>query len=197
MMMSRRDHGLTLIELTVGVAVMTGIIASAYFCLHAGFTSQRALDEHMDQTQKARVVLAMMTKDLRHACAWNQDFTFVGMDRKLGNIEADNVDFATHNWRPGPRARATSAKSATSSTRTGRRGKSASGDGVTPRPTTNRSPEETRRSSSQESFHCASSTTTACGGTTVGDASILDGSRRRNRPDLRYRPNLRNREENP
>lgn len=100
MMMSRRDHGLTLIELTVGVAVMTGIIASAYFCLHAGFTSQRALDEHMDQTQKARVVLAMMTKDLRHACAWNQDFTFVGMDRKLGNIEADNVDFATHNWRP-------------------------------------------------------------------------------------------------
>lgn len=93
-------HGVTLLELTVGVTVMTGIIASSYFCLHAGFTTQAALDDHMEQLQKARVVLSLMTKDLRHACVWSEDFTFVGMDRTLGNLEADNLDFATHNWSP-------------------------------------------------------------------------------------------------
>ena len=82
---------------------MTGIIASAYFCLHAGFTSQTALDEHMEQIQKARVMLSLMTKDLRHACVWSEDSPFVGMDRTLGTMEADNLDFTTHNW--SPRAR--------------------------------------------------------------------------------------------
>ena len=95
--------GVTLVELMVGVSMMTGIIASAYFCLHAGFTSQTALDEHMEQVQKARVMLSLMTKDLRHACVWSEDSPFVGMDRTLGTMEADNLDFTTHNW--SPRAR--------------------------------------------------------------------------------------------
>ncbi len=99
----RRRHGVTLVELMVGVSIMTGIIASAYFCLHAGFTSQTALDEHMEQVQKARVMLSLMTKDLRHACVWSEDSPFVGMDRTRGTMEADNLDFTTHNW--SPRAR--------------------------------------------------------------------------------------------
>lgn len=99
-MIASRRQGITLLELTVGVTVMTGIIASAYFCLHAGFRSQRALDEHMDEVQKARVLLSLITKDLRHACVWNDDFAFVGMDRTLDAMEADNLDFATHYWKP-------------------------------------------------------------------------------------------------
>lgn len=99
-MNATRRCGVTLLELTVGAAVMTGVIASAYLCLHAGFRSQRALEEHLDEAQKARVVLALIAKDLRHACVWSEEFSFVGMNRELGTIEADNLDFATHNWSP-------------------------------------------------------------------------------------------------
>ncbi len=99
-MIGARRQGVTLLELTVGVTVMTGIIASAYFCLHAGFASQTALEEHMEEAQKARVLLALLTKDLRHACVWSEDSSFVGMDRTLDTMEADNLDFTTHNWSP-------------------------------------------------------------------------------------------------
>jgi hypothetical protein len=99
-MNATRRRGVTLLELTVGAAVMTGVIASAYFCLHAGFRTQRMLDERLDEAQKARVVLALIAKDLRQACVWNEEYSFVGMNRELGGIEADNLDFATHNWSP-------------------------------------------------------------------------------------------------
>lgn len=99
-MIEKRRHGMTLLELTVGVAVMSGVIASAYLCLHAGFTSQSALNAHLDELQKARVILALIAKDLRHACVWSKDAPFIGLDRTLGTMEADNLDFTTHHWSP-------------------------------------------------------------------------------------------------
>jgi hypothetical protein len=42
----------------------------------------------------------MMSADLRSACSLCPDFDFVGEQRTLGEMEADNVDFATHFYTP-------------------------------------------------------------------------------------------------
>ena len=38
--------------------------------------------------------------DLRGACPLDKDSELIGMQRTLGDIEADNLDFATHNYTP-------------------------------------------------------------------------------------------------
>jgi type II secretion system protein J len=92
--------GFTLIELLVGIAVMAGVLAGAYLCLDAGLGSQKLIESRRDVAQSARVALALLAADLRAACPLSADFELLGMDRELGGIEADNIDFATHNWRP-------------------------------------------------------------------------------------------------
>jgi hypothetical protein len=42
----------------------------------------------------------LMAADLRAACPLDKNAEFLGMQRTIGNIEADNLDFATHNYTP-------------------------------------------------------------------------------------------------
>jgi len=50
--------------------------------------------------QNARVAMALLTADLRAACPLSKDFEFLGMPRMIDDIQAGNLDFATHNYQP-------------------------------------------------------------------------------------------------
>ena len=97
---SKASRGFTLVELVISASLMTIILASAYLCLNAGTSSQRLIENRSEVLQKARVALAMMTADLRSACAISPEIEFLGMHRMIGDLQADNLDFATHNYRP-------------------------------------------------------------------------------------------------
>lgn len=96
----RGEAGFTLIELTIGAALMALILASAYACLSSGLSARRLLEPRWEAMQSARVALAMMTADLRAACPLAKEADFVGMDRTRDGMEADNLDFATLNYTP-------------------------------------------------------------------------------------------------
>jgi prepilin-type N-terminal cleavage/methylation domain-containing protein len=96
----RRTQGFTLIELVISGALMALILTSAYLCLHAAFSAQREIDPRVVSGQSARVALALMAADLRAACPLSPEREFVGIDRMVGDVEADNLDFATHNYSP-------------------------------------------------------------------------------------------------
>ena len=90
----------TLIEVVISSALMALIVVSAYLCLHAAVSSQKLIEPRAAVLQNARVAMALMTADLRSACPLAKEFQFLGMHRMLGEIEADNLDFATHNYTP-------------------------------------------------------------------------------------------------
>src|SRR5437867_536237 len=90
----------TLIELVVSAALMSLILTAAYLCLSAALSGQRLLEPRAEVVQNARVAMAMISADLRAACPLSKDFEFLGMHRMLDEIEADNLDFATHNCSP-------------------------------------------------------------------------------------------------
>ena len=95
-----RAAGFTLIELVISAAVGAMILMGAYLCLSAGLASQKMIDPRVDVLQSARVILAMISADLRAACPLDKDYAFLGMHRLLGDADADNLDFATHNHTP-------------------------------------------------------------------------------------------------
>lgn len=90
----------TLIEVMISSALMALILVSAYLCLGAGFSAQKVIESRTEIIQNARVALALMTADLRAACPLSKSDDFLGMTRTIGDIEADNLDFATHNYTP-------------------------------------------------------------------------------------------------
>ena len=90
----------TLIEVVISSALMALIIVSAYLCLNGAVASQKLIEPRATVFQNARVAMALMTADLRCACPLSPDSPFLGMQRMLGSIEADNLDFATHNYTP-------------------------------------------------------------------------------------------------
>jgi prepilin-type N-terminal cleavage/methylation domain-containing protein len=92
--------GFTLIELTISAAVASIILVASYLCLNAGVATQKLIEPRTEVLQSARVALAMMSADLRSACSLSPDFDFVGEQRALGEMEADNLDFATHFYTP-------------------------------------------------------------------------------------------------
>lgn len=92
--------GFTLIELVVSAALMSLILVGAYACLQAGFSTQRLVEPRIDATQGARVALGLIAADLRAACSLDPDTEFSGLDRQIGEVEADNLDFATHHYTP-------------------------------------------------------------------------------------------------
>lgn len=92
--------GFTLIEIVIGAALMSLILVSAYLCLDAGVSSQKMIEPRADIIQNARVAMALLTADLRDACPLSKDYEFLGMHRMMGQVEADNLDFATHNYTP-------------------------------------------------------------------------------------------------
>ncbi len=93
-------EGFTLIELTISAALMSIILTGAYLCLSAAVSSQKLLEPRNELFQNARVAMAMMSADLRSACPLAKDLEFVGMQRDDLEIEAGNLDFATHNYFP-------------------------------------------------------------------------------------------------
>jgi len=90
----------TLIELMISAAVASIILTASYLCLSAGVATQKVVEPRTEVLQSGRVALAMMSADLRSACSLSPDFDFVGEERALGDMEADNLDFATHNYMP-------------------------------------------------------------------------------------------------
>lgn len=93
-------RGFTLIEMMVAAALMSLILASAYLCLNAGIAAQRLIDPRIEAAQTGRVILSLLTADLRAACPLSKEAEFVGNDRKIGEVEADGADFGTHNHTP-------------------------------------------------------------------------------------------------
>jgi hypothetical protein len=79
---------------------MALILASGYLCLHSALASQKLIEPRVEILQNARVAMATMAADLRAACPLSKDIDLLGMQRTLGEFEADNLDFGTHNYTP-------------------------------------------------------------------------------------------------
>ena len=84
----------------ISSALMALILVSAYLCLQSGFSAQKMIEPRAEIIQSARVAMAIMSADLRAACPLSKTDDFLGMTRMVDNIEADNLDFATHNYTP-------------------------------------------------------------------------------------------------
>lgn len=92
--------GFTLIEVVIGSALMSLILVSGYLLFSASIESRRTMEPRLEIIQSARVVMAMISADLRAACSLDKKFAFLGMHRTIGEQIADNLDFATHNYTP-------------------------------------------------------------------------------------------------
>jgi hypothetical protein len=79
---------------------MSLVLVSAYLCMHAALASQKLIEPRMEVLQTARVAMALLAADLRCACPLSQDYEFLGTHRMQGDVEADSLDFATHNYTP-------------------------------------------------------------------------------------------------
>ena len=96
----RSNAAFTLLELVISAAIGAMILTAAALCLNASISSQKMIDPRVDTMQSARVALALMSADLHAACPLDKDFAFLGVHRVVGDVEADNIDFATHNYSP-------------------------------------------------------------------------------------------------
>ena len=97
---SQSRAAFTLIEVVISSALMALILVSAYLCLNAGLNSQKLIEPRAEIIQNARVAMALLTADLRGACPLPKEYQFLGTRRLLGEMDADNLDFATHNYTP-------------------------------------------------------------------------------------------------
>jgi prepilin-type N-terminal cleavage/methylation domain-containing protein len=93
-------QGFTLIEMMISSVLGVIILTSAYLCLQAALSGRALVQARNDVSQKARVAMRLITADLRSACPLSPEFDFIGMNRNLGDMEADNLDFATHHYTP-------------------------------------------------------------------------------------------------
>jgi type II secretion system protein J len=94
------SSGFTLIEVVISATLMALILVCAYACLSACLSSQKMIEPRADVLQNVRVAMTLMSADLRNACPLSSDYALLGMQRMLGDVEADNLDFATHNYTP-------------------------------------------------------------------------------------------------
>ena len=97
---TNHSPGFTLIEVVISAALMALILTSAYLCLRAAIAGQKLVEPRADILQNARVAASLLTADLRSACPLSTNYQFLGMRRKLGEVDADNLDFATHYYTP-------------------------------------------------------------------------------------------------
>lgn len=96
----RHGAAFTLIELVISAAIGSMILVGAYVCLSAGLSTQKMIDPRVDSLQTGRVILAMMSADLRAACPLDKKFAFLGTHGALGLADADKMEFATHHYMP-------------------------------------------------------------------------------------------------
>jgi type II secretory pathway component PulJ len=94
------NSAFTLLEIVISSAIMALILISAYACFHAAISSRKLIEPRLEVLQNARVAMALISADLRAACPLSSDLDFLGMHRDLGGVEADNLDFGTHNYTP-------------------------------------------------------------------------------------------------
>jgi type II secretory pathway component PulJ len=99
-LIGRANAAFTLIELVISAAVGAMILTAAALCLNASVASQKMIDPRVDTMQCARVALALMSADLRAACPLDKQYAFLGDHRVIASNDADNIDFATHNYTP-------------------------------------------------------------------------------------------------
>lgn len=92
--------GFTLVEMLISAALMAVVLAAAYACLRAGLSTRRVVEPRADTFQMGRVALSLLAADLRAACPLHKGPEFLGAQRQLGALDADNLDFATHNFTP-------------------------------------------------------------------------------------------------
>ena len=90
----------TLVEVVVSASLMSIILVAAYLCLNAGLSGEKTISTRAEMIQNARVAMSMISTDLRCASPLCKDFAFIGMQRKIGDADADNLDFATHHFKP-------------------------------------------------------------------------------------------------
>lgn len=95
-----RRRAFTLIELVISAALMSIILMAAYACLRAGLLSRKLVETRSDVVQNARVAMSLISADLRCAGPLSIKYEFLGLDRMIEETEADNIDFATHNFSP-------------------------------------------------------------------------------------------------
>ena len=95
-----RCGAFTLIEVVISAGLMSLILVSAYLCLNAGLSSKKMIEPRAEIIQNARVAMNLLAADLRGACPLAKEYQFLGVHRLLGEMDADNLDFATHNYTP-------------------------------------------------------------------------------------------------
>ncbi len=99
-----RSSGFTLIELLISSVLMAGILAAGYLSLRGAISGRDLVESRADTMQRARVAMSLITSDLRAATPLVSDSTgtsdFIGVDRMIGKVEADSIDFATHDYIP-------------------------------------------------------------------------------------------------
>jgi hypothetical protein len=79
---------------------MALILVSSYLCLNAAISSQKLIEPRLAVIQNARVAVSLITADLRAACPLSKECDFLGTQASLGDIPADSLTFATHNYTP-------------------------------------------------------------------------------------------------
>lgn len=95
-------RGFTLVEMIVASTIVVGIMGTTVLCMTSGTRSEKVVTMRSGVLQTARVALDRIAADLRLAVPLHPDGAFVGIDRVIEEVEmeADNVDFATRNYRP-------------------------------------------------------------------------------------------------
>lgn len=94
------ERAFTLVEMTIASGLMAIVLMAGYACFQAGIQTQRLIEPRLEALQTARVALALLTADLRCATPLAKGMEFVGANRKLGDLEAGNLDFGTLNRTP-------------------------------------------------------------------------------------------------
>ena len=90
--------------MVISAALMSVVLGAAYACLRAGLETRRVVEPRGDVFQAGRVALTLLSADLRAACPLHRGTgagpEFLGLQRQLGELDADNLDFATHHLTP-------------------------------------------------------------------------------------------------
>ena len=90
----------TLVEMVISAALMAVVLGAAYACLRAGLETRRMVEPRSDVYQAGRVAMSLLAADLRAACPLHKGPAFLGTQRQVGAMDADNLDLATHNFTP-------------------------------------------------------------------------------------------------
>lgn len=92
------NKGFTLIEIIIASAIITIIAGGAYASMRAAVATQKMVQERNDSMQTARTILNMIRDDLRATIPMLGESEFLGLNRTLGEMDGDNLDFATRNY---------------------------------------------------------------------------------------------------